>query len=117
MDFQGLINIIQKYLHRYSISSIGLTDIVEIIIISVIIYHMIKWLQLTRAWTLFKGITVLLLFALLAIVFQLDLALQALLTAQRPLRRAFPPAALARDALADYSATWETKSSRGSATA
>lgn len=72
MDFQGLINIIQKYLHRYSISSIGLTDIVEIIIISVIIYHMIKWLQLTRAWTLFKGITVLLLFALLAIVFQLD---------------------------------------------
>ena len=44
----------------------------EIIIISAIVYQIIKWLQLTRAWTLFKGIIVLLLFALMTVIFQLD---------------------------------------------
>ena len=44
----------------------------EIIIISVIVYQMLKWVQLTRAWTLFKGIIMLLLFALFAAIFQLN---------------------------------------------
>ena len=44
----------------------------EIIIISAIVYQMIKWLQLTRAWTLFKGIIVLLLFALVAVIFEFN---------------------------------------------
>lgn len=55
-----------------SLPSIGLADILEIIIISVIVYQVIKWVQLTRAWTLVKGIVVLLLFALFAAVFQLN---------------------------------------------
>ena len=72
MNFEGILGLIQKYLFRFSLSRIGITDIVEIIIISVIVYQIIKWLQLTRAWTLFKGIIVLLLFALAAVIFQLD---------------------------------------------
>ena len=55
-----------------SLPSIGFTDILEIIIISVIVYQMLKWVQLTRAWTLFKGIIMLLLFALFAAIFQLN---------------------------------------------
>jgi len=38
----------------------------------VAVYHVIKWVQLTRAWTLFKGVLLLLLFALMAEVLQLD---------------------------------------------
>ena len=72
MSFDQFLDLIQKYLYRFSISTIGITDIVEIIIISAIVYQIIKWLQLTRAWTLFKGIIVLLLFALMAVIFQLD---------------------------------------------
>lgn len=72
MNVDGILDFIQKYLYRFSISTIGITDIVEIVIISVIVYQIIKWLQLTRAWTLFKGIIVLLLFALMAVIFQLD---------------------------------------------
>ena len=64
--------VIEKYLYWLSLSSIGFTDILEIIIISVIVYQMLKWVQLTRAWTLFKGIIMLLLFALFAAIFQLN---------------------------------------------
>ena len=64
--------VIEKYLYWLSLPSIGFTDIFEIIIISVIVYQMLKWVQLTRAWTLFKGIIMLLLFALFAAIFQLN---------------------------------------------
>ena len=82
MNFDEFLSLIQKYLYRFSISTIGITDIVQIIIISAIVYQIIKWLQLTRAWTLFKGIVVLLLFALMAVIFQLD-CLAAVQLAQR----------------------------------
>lgn len=64
--------VIEKYLYWLSLPTIGFTDILEIIIISVIIYQVLKWVQLTRAWTLFKGIIMLLLFALFAAIFQLN---------------------------------------------
>ncbi|MBR0409550.1 MAG: diadenylate cyclase CdaA [Eubacterium sp.] len=72
MNIEHLQKMIEKYLYWLSLPSIGFTDILEIIIISVIIYQVIKWVQLTRAWTLFKGIIVLLLFAFFAAVFQLN---------------------------------------------
>lgn len=72
MNIEHMQKMIEKYLYWLSLPSIGFTDILEIIIISVIIYQVIKWVQLTRAWTLFKGIIVLLLFAFFAAVFQLN---------------------------------------------
>ncbi len=65
---QGIIN----YIHALTMPSIGIRDLVEIVIISTIVYQVIKWIQLTRAWTLFKGIVVLLLFSLFAAVFELS---------------------------------------------
>lgn len=72
MSWEHLQRIAEKYLYWYSISAIGISDILEIIIISMIVYQIIKWVQLTRAWTLFKGVIMLLLFALFAAVFQLN---------------------------------------------
>lgn len=66
---QGIIN---KHLYWLSLPNIGFSDLLEIIIISAIIYQVLKWVQLTRAWTLFKGIMVLLLFALAAAILQLN---------------------------------------------
>ena len=53
-----------NYINALTMPSIGIRDLVEIVIISSIVYQVIKWIQLTRAWTLFKGIMVLLLFSL-----------------------------------------------------
>lgn len=47
-------------------------DIIEILIISVLFYNILLWIKTTRAWNLFKGIIVILLFVLVAAIFQMD---------------------------------------------
>lgn len=49
-----------------------MTDIIEIIILSYVIYHVMLWFKRTRAWTLFKGIVVLFIFVGLASLFRLN---------------------------------------------
>ena len=45
--------------------SVSVVDIIEILIISFLFYHILLWIKSTRAWNLFKGIIVLLIFVLL----------------------------------------------------
>ena len=52
------------------IPMIRLTNIFEILIISVLIYYILIWIRDTRAWTLLKGILVIFAFVLVAYVFQ-----------------------------------------------
>ena len=47
-------------------------DIIEILIISVLFYNILLRITTTRAWNLFKGIIVILLFVLVAAIFQMD---------------------------------------------
>ena len=49
-----------------------LTDVVEICIIAFLFYYMLVWIKNTRAWVLLKGIMVILLFVLVAAVFQMN---------------------------------------------
>ena len=49
-----------------------LPDIIEIIIISVLIYYMLVWIKDTRAWMLLRGILVILAFVLLAVLFEMN---------------------------------------------
>ncbi len=50
----------------------GITDLIEIIILSFLFYQVLMWIKKTKAWTLFKGILVLLAFIILASVLQLN---------------------------------------------
>ena len=52
--------------------SINAKDILEIVLIAIAIYQVIRWLRGTRAWVLFKGISVIFIVALLAMVFRLN---------------------------------------------
>ena len=51
--------------------SFHLTYIVEILILTVIIYELLIWVKNTRAWTLLKGIVVVTAFALISYFFHL----------------------------------------------
>lgn len=51
---------------------ITFADILEIIILSYLIYHIILWFKNTRAWTLLKGIAVLLILMSISYVFKLN---------------------------------------------
>lgn len=51
---------------------VSYTDIIEIIIISILIYYMLVWIKDTRAWMLLRGVLVILAFVLLAIIFEMN---------------------------------------------
>lgn len=48
------------------------TDGIEILIIAYMIYHILRWLRNTRAWSLFKGFIVIMIFVALAAVFRMN---------------------------------------------
>ena len=54
------------------IPAIRLNNVLEILIISVLIYYILIWIRDTRAWTLLKGILVICAFMLFAYAFQMD---------------------------------------------
>lgn len=51
---------------------ITFADVLEIIILAYLLYHIILWFKNTRAWTLLKGIAVLLILMCVAYVFRLN---------------------------------------------
>lgn len=67
----GLYAAMDKYFYWLDIPRLGVGDVVEIIIIAFVLYHILVWLKSTRAWVLFKGLLVVLIFLLFAAIFQL----------------------------------------------
>lgn len=68
---RNILTNIQEYISLFSLPHVGVNDVIDIIIVSIIIYEIIYWIRNTRAWTLFKGLIVLILFTIAANVFQL----------------------------------------------
>lgn len=63
---------VTQFFGTYFPLRVGMTDIVEIIIISFMIYELLKWIQSTKAWQLLKGIVVILVFIAFAAIFELS---------------------------------------------
>lgn len=55
-----------------SLPQINSVDIIEIILISVLFYHILLWFKTTRAWMLFKGIIIVLVFIMVAYIFRMN---------------------------------------------
>lgn len=73
--FREMLALVQQNLSRIlSMANLTITwiDVIEILIISFLIYHVLMWIKSTRAWNLFKGIMIILLFVLLAAFFQMS---------------------------------------------
>ena len=52
--------------------AIAVTDFIEIAIIAFLFYYMLAWIKNTRAWTLLKGMLVILVFIMFAAIFQMN---------------------------------------------
>ncbi|MCI8922809.1 MAG: TIGR00159 family protein [Lachnospiraceae bacterium] len=63
------LEIVETYLSR--VSGIRWTDIVEMIILSFLLYQILVWIKNTRAWSLLKGILVIAVFILIAAQFEM----------------------------------------------
>ena len=70
--FASVNSFASKYLFWVDSPQITKIDIVEIIIISFLIYNILVWVKQTRAWNLLKGIIVVLIFVMLAAMFQMN---------------------------------------------
>lgn len=66
-----MLNPIDKILGKLNISnviipSIRLSDIIDIILVAIVIYIIIHWIKETRAWTLFRGLMIIVVISLLS---------------------------------------------------
>ena len=55
-----------------SMPTVGIRDVLDILIVAYLIYKMIFWIKETRAWVLFKGILVIVIFALASYMMRLN---------------------------------------------
>jgi diadenylate cyclase len=62
---------INTYLGNLHMPTVRWTDIVEILIIAFLVYHILVWIKDTKAWSLFKGLVVILVFILFAAIFNM----------------------------------------------
>jgi diadenylate cyclase len=73
------MDLIKNFFNNYrmwlSLPKIYPTDIIEILILAFLIYHVVKWIKNTRAWALVKGMAVIMMFWLVAVVFELNVIL------------------------------------------
>lgn len=70
---EAFLGTMSEYLSKISrLPSIKFIDIVEIMIISFLMYHVMVWIKNTRAWVIVKGVAVLLGFTLVALLFQMN---------------------------------------------
>ncbi len=70
--FATLNTFASKYLFWINSPQIGKIDVAEIIIISFLVYKILIWFKKTRAWNLLKGIIVVVIFVMLAAMFQMN---------------------------------------------
>lgn len=68
---QELGLIAQKFFKNLHIPTVQPTDVVEIFIISFLVYHILVWIKRTRAWSFLKGVIVILAFLLIAVLFNM----------------------------------------------
>ena len=71
-ELERLWTIISSYFDWFYVPHITISDILEIIILSYLIYTLILWVKKTRAWTVFRGIIVIAVFMGFAAVFKLN---------------------------------------------
>ncbi len=62
----------EKYLANLHIPTIQITDILEILIISFLIYQIMVWIRNTKAWSLLKGVFIIMVFILIAAVMEMN---------------------------------------------
>lgn len=72
---EAIKNFFKNYIVWLSIPKIGVTDIIEMLIIAFLIYHLVNWFRRTRAWTLVKGIAVLIVLWMIASILELEVIL------------------------------------------
>ena len=66
VSFQQVLDYLKTNITDPHFPRVHVTDIIEILIISFLIFHILRWLKKTRAWSLFKGLLLIVVFIIIA---------------------------------------------------
>ena len=69
---QNISGSLIEILSRLAFPKIGIIDIIQIALIAFFVYQFMVWIKYTHAYTLLKGILVVLLFILIAYIFKMN---------------------------------------------
>lgn len=69
---QYLLQFGENFLDYIRKFNIGITDILEVLVLAYLIYHILLWIQSTRAWVLLKGMIVIAAFLMIAALLQMN---------------------------------------------
>lgn len=69
---ENLVNVLMEYAAKLNFPGIGVIDVVEIFLISFFVYQFMVWIKFTRAYSLLKGILVVMAFIFLAYIFKMN---------------------------------------------
>ena len=69
---EQILSFLENNVSSLYIPKPGIVDIVEIAIISFVIYHILIWLRSTRAWFLMKGIVSIMVMFILAVILEMN---------------------------------------------
>ena len=69
---EQILSFLENNLSNLYIPRPGIIDIFEIIIISIMIYHILIWMRNTRAWSLMKGIVSIMVMFVIAVVLEMN---------------------------------------------
>ncbi len=69
---QNFVNVLMEYIAKLNFPGIGVIDVVEIFLISFFVYQFMVWIKFTRAYSLLKGILVVMAFIFLAYIFKMN---------------------------------------------
>ena len=72
---EAVFSLLKEYFYVLSFPKVGLTDILEILIIAFTIYQVSLWVKKTRAWALVKGILILFLCYIIAYLLDMSVIL------------------------------------------
>lgn len=68
---QNITDILDRYLSHINMPSVNFIDIIEIILISFFVYQFMVWIKSTRAYTVLKGLLIIVVFLLIAYIFKM----------------------------------------------
>jgi len=69
------MDVLAEFFNKLSPPSILWNDVLDMVILALLIYQVLRWIKNTRAWTLVRGASALLIFILLAVLLQLNTVL------------------------------------------
>lgn len=70
-----IISFFKNYVAKITIPKVSVIDVIEILIIAYVFYHIIIWIKDTRAWTLLKGMVFLVVFYFFAMILEMNVVI------------------------------------------